>query len=152
MFTVNETFMSETETRPRRDVPTKFTRRERDISKTGLETETSRPRLHPWRMASCFAALAEQRRYRPIATPATSSKPAAPVTPSSAMPAMKQAPEARRTTPKAPGTNRAPSVDWRNFPPSCAKGSQPLKDVVLPFFCAVAILEHRFRTSLFFSL
>jgi len=55
MFTVNETFMSETETfdfisdmRPRRDVPTKFTRRDetrrdRDISKTGLET-VSRPR------------------------------------------------------------------------------------------------------------
>jgi len=49
MFTVNETFMSETETfdfisemRPRRDETSlqNFLRRDRDISKIGLETKT----------------------------------------------------------------------------------------------------------------
>jgi len=77
MFTVNETFMSETETRPRRDRdvwlyirdetetetrrpykiyearPRHFKNRSRDH----LETETSRPRLHP-----CEPVLPRQRR------------------------------------------------------------------------------------------
>jgi len=52
---VNETLWYETETRPRhlmfsprrdRDLPT-FPR-DRDVWKLRLETETSRPRLHPW--------------------------------------------------------------------------------------------------------
>jgi len=40
MFTVNETFMSKTETRPRRDVPTKFTRQDETES---FQKQVSRP-------------------------------------------------------------------------------------------------------------
>jgi len=42
-------FQSETRSRPRPSHVSTRPRRDRDVWKLRLETETSRPRLHPWR-------------------------------------------------------------------------------------------------------
>ena len=43
-----ETFDFQSETRPRRSHISPRPRRDRDVGQMSLETETSRPRLHPW--------------------------------------------------------------------------------------------------------